>query len=548
MEVKLSMNDRESIDFFFTMLDTESLPAFLIDQDGLLIQYNQFAAKLYKLQSSKSNNFFTWCKKNSLTSPIKKREMMNGSDICRIVYYAHYNTHIYWTNVIDFYQNKMLLLGGISPLKKLLLNKFFAAKYENSVTENYAKTIEIEVTGNSANETSTTIESIDNIKFHLESIIDQLPVSIYWKSIDNVYVRGNRMAAELAGLEDGKDLRGIRDEDFAKKFQWPDKVVQHFTRQNLKVLSGTPIVNEEDIPFRISSGKTIHQITNRIPLIGKNKSINGILGVSVDITEKVMMTNELIKKNKELNSILDMHKQFLSNQEHDIRTPNIAIISAATAILGDQESELAEDHRIMIQGIVDSAQSLLDYNDSLLNALCLLDPEKPSSELRFSLPMIVERVFNMNKVTANNKGIDYILFIDEKIPPYLIGDEIRLQNILLNLVSNACRFTSQGYIKLSVQQVKQNDNHVYLRFAVEDTGTGIPKEKQLEIYQPFYKLEPSNKGGDRGRGLGLSLVKRYVEEMNGELALSSIVGSGSEFRVVIPFRVSLDQSVSRYDS
>src|SRR5690606_1170841 len=141
-------------------------------------------------------------------------------------------------------------------------------------------------------------------------------------------------------------------------------------------------------------------------LMDKRNNVNGILGISVDITEKVKMANELITKNRELESMLNKHKQFLSNQEHDLRTPNIAIISAATAILQQGEDELSADNRIMIQGILDSAQSLLDYNDSILNALSLSDPNEELSDIRFLLSATVERIFNINKVSAYDKGIE----------------------------------------------------------------------------------------------------------------------------------------------
>jgi len=134
------------------------------------------------------------------------------------------------------------------------------------------------------------------------------------------------------------------------------------------------------------------------------------------------------------------------------------------------------------------------------------------------------------------------------IPNYIVGDERKLQNILLNVISNAFRFTNKGSIKISAHCLQRKNDIVYLRFSILDTGIGIPREKQLEIYQPFYKIEPSNKGGDRGRGVGLSLVKKYVEEMNGELALNSKIGEGSEFIIIVPFKTSLDQTSSHFDN
>jgi len=404
------MNNRYLINILNT-LNSEGFAAFLLFENGYMSEYNQIAEALYKLNSCKEENFFLWCKKNLLTSPIKKKELSKQKNIYKTISYPDYKTVLCWTSLSNFYQGKTLILGAETSPKKLLVEKFISIKHKYAKAKSYAQQVELNITGNPVSKETSITENIDNIKFYLENIIDQLPVSVYWKSTDNVYVRGNQVAADIVGLNSGSDFKGKTDEDFAIKLNWADEVIYNFNKQNNQVLSGFSIVNFEEKPFQTARGNLIHQLTNRVPLTNKDKTIGGILGASIEISDKVL-ANKLFIKNQELNLTLERYKQFLSDQEHDVRTPNIAIISAATAILEQQYNELSTENKIMLQGILDSALALLDYNDSLLNALILNEPNQSLVETRFAIHVILDRVFSMNKVSANHKNIDYTLSID----------------------------------------------------------------------------------------------------------------------------------------
>lgn len=135
------------------------------------------------------------------------------------------------------------------------------------------------------------------------------------------------------------------------------------------------------------------------------------------------------------------------------------------------------------------------------------------------------------------------LYFDEANPRYLIGDKIRIHRITLELIANALNFTNQGHVKLSALLAKRNEREVILKLIVEDTGIGIPKDKQHEIYVQFKRLTPSYQGIYKGVGLGLSVVKQFIDELDGEIYVESENREGSRFTCVIPLQEALLEEV-----
>ncbi|QLH43983.1 MAG: GHKL domain-containing protein [Coxiellaceae bacterium] len=157
------------------------------------------------------------------------------------------------------------------------------------------------------------------------------------------------------------------------------------------------------------------------------------------------------------------------------------------------------------------------------------------SQEKFNLSQLITSTINIELPAAKHKELTLTVDFDNNIPPVLIGDDYRLQRILINLLSNAIKFTHKGSVKLVVEQsVRENNNLIILKFIVEDTGIGIPIEKQNFIYEKFARISPSNKGIYEGAGLGLSIVKQFIEEMEGEIDLESEIDKGSKFICTIP--------------
>ncbi|MBU1629332.1 MAG: hypothetical protein KKH06_04560, partial [Gammaproteobacteria bacterium] len=163
----------------------------------------------------------------------------------------------------------------------------------------------------------------------------------------------------------------------------------------------------------------------------------------------------------------------------------------------------------------------------------------PLLEKPFSVRQLVENLQFLEEPAAQAKGLNLTMDYPHALPDILIGDEFRMYRILINLVSNAIKFTEKGSVELRVREIKKdlNKKEILLRFIVKDTGIGIPQDKQEIIFEMFSKLTPSNTGRYQGFGLGLKLVKEFVKDLGGTIKVESAPSKGAIFICTIPFRL-----------
>ena len=143
------------------------------------------------------------------------------------------------------------------------------------------------------------------------------------------------------------------------------------------------------------------------------------------------------------------------------------------------------------------------------------------------------------KMLKKNKNIELKLYLDPHLPQHVIGDAFRTQHILINLISNAVKFTTNGYVKLETEISKKENHEVVIKFKIEDTGIGIPDDKQDLIFEKFTRLNSSYNSMLGGKGYGLRIVKRFLEDLHGELHLKSALNEGTTFIILIPCKLPL---------
>jgi signal transduction histidine kinase/ActR/RegA family two-component response regulator len=242
---------------------------------------------------------------------------------------------------------------------------------------------------------------------------------------------------------------------------------------------------------------------------------------------------EKLKKEKERAETSEKAKQlFLAKMSHEIRTPMNAILGFAKLL---EESLETKEQQQFIHIIIKSGDDLLVILNDILDFSRMEAGKITFENAPFNLRSIVETTVLMMELKSKQKGIDLKYTIDDNIPETLVGDSVRLNQVLLNLVSNALKFTETGEISISVNCVEAGVDNLLLDFRVKDTGMGIPLEKLEKIFESFEQATNDTARKFGGAGLGLSIVKQLVTLQNGEISVRSKPGEGSEFCFKLSF-------------
>jgi len=378
----------------------------------------------------------------------------------------------------------------------------------------------------------------------LKYIVAYMPGHVYWKDKDGVYRGCNDRQAVSLGYKYGKEIVGKTDFDLP----WPEGSAELFRENDLTVMESLkPISIEERGTF---DGKEVLLLTEKIPLLDREGQALGVLGISLDITE-------LERAKKDAEKASQVKSEFIANMSHDLRTPMtgvLGVLSELSYLENDMRSAL-KDHPEALKALEPILKQTSDFvsiaktsTDELLAMFndiletIQLDSGKVDSEPEvFELRSVVEKQMNLLVSVAKEKRITFEAEFDKGIPKKLFGLRRLLDRILVNLISNALKFTQKGSVTVFLSCLSCEgeglDKKAMLRISVEDTGIGVPSDKFNEIFENFSRLTASHSGVYKGSGLGLYAVKRYVEAMGGEIFIESKIGEGSHFIVHLPFKV-----------
>ena len=264
-------------------------------------------------------------------------------------------------------------------------------------------------------------------------------------------------------------------------------------------------------------------------------SLKKIVVVSTDITDRKKVETEILKAKKAAEDASRAKSMFLANMSHEIRTPMNGIIGFAGLLehtmLNGEQHEFLEMIKISSKHLLCLINDILDFSKVEAGKLKLEKGPVNISELAYKTASLMEGA-------ARQKGIYLKCSVSEKLNYRIIGDNLRLKQILTNLIDNAIKFTSSGGVEVCITEVENDKNKALLAFSVKDTGLGIPEDKVNEMFDSFRQLDGSNTRKYGGTGLGLAIVKNLVEMMGGVVRVKSAVDSGSEFMFAIPFEIS----------
>ena len=393
-------------------------------------------------------------------------------------------------------------------------------------------------------------------KIELQKYSDSLKIaSEYSRSLIEA-IRDPLFTISPAGIITDTNDASIQATGVLKENLIGSEFSQYFTEPKLAKKNYLEVFEKGyvvDFPLTIQEGELMDVLFNGSVYKNEKGEVIGAVVIARDITESNKVAKELgISKEfaelalekAEMSQIeaenntkiaqeaVKSKQQFLSNMSHEIRTPMNAIIGFTKVIL---KTDLSEKQREYLNAIKTSGDALIVLINDILD-LAKVDAGKMSFEkIPFRLSSSISSMLHLFELKIFEKNLQLITEYDKRIPEVLMGDSVRLHQIILNLVSNAVKFTDQGSIKVAVELISENDKKVSVQFMVKDTGIGIADSKKETIFDDFQQASSGTSRIYGGTGLGLAIVKKLVEAQDGHITLESEINKGSSFTFTLVF-------------
>ncbi|HEB81846.1 MAG TPA: response regulator [Gammaproteobacteria bacterium] len=282
--------------------------------------------------------------------------------------------------------------------------------------------------------------------------------------------------------------------------------------------------NEALISDLTEAGKNLEQL---------NASLKG------EIEHSKLIEAELKKARDRAEKMSRAKGEFLANMSHEIRTPMNGVIGTLQLL---EDTELNTEQKDFVKTAHKSAEALLAILNDILDLSKIEAGKLQFENIAFNLRQIISDIVTLHSLKAEQQGVSLHQDIDEKLPAYIMGDPTRMRQVIVNLVSNALKFTRKGEVRISVQVLSADDRMVKLKIAVSDTGIGIPQEAQQNLFKAFTQADGSTTRKYGGTGLGLAIVSQLVNMMHGNLGVDSEEGRGSTFWFSADFAIAEQQA------
>ncbi len=350
-------------------------------------------------------------------------------------------------------------------------------------------------------------------------LLNSIPDLVCYRGIDGTYRGCNPAFVTFIGIEESQ-LIGKREEDL-----FGDENARLLREKDAEALRGR-------VPVRFEMWATTPSGERRFLEVAKTPVLNdageplGILGVARDRTDRKLEEERIRQLAREAEEAARMKSAFLANMSHEIRTPMNGILGMTELLLA---SPLSDEQRRSLEVIRSSGEALLEILNDILDLSKIEAGRMELESVPFDLHDVVTGSAQVFALQASQKGNELAVDIRPDVPHGVIGDPTRLRQVLSNLLSNAVKFTENGEILVTVSVTDSGADRARVRFAVRDTGIGIPPDRVEAIFGEFVQAESSTARRYGGTGLGLTISRRLVDLMGGRMGVRSQVGEGSEF-------------------
>ena len=350
-------------------------------------------------------------------------------------------------------------------------------------------------------------------------LIQSIPDLVFYKDIDGRYMGCNYPFTLLVGKKESEIIGKTDSEIF------PPELARVFLASDHEVVT-TNEPYTADFWVTYPDGRRAMLQTIKTALRSQSGEVIGVLGISRDITEMKNTEIELARAKDAAEEATRFKADFLANMSHEIRTPMNAIIGMSYLVL---KTELNNRQREYLQKIQQSGQHLLGIINDILDFSKIEAGKLTIENSNFELQKVLDNVTNLMAEKTSAKGLEFLINVASAVPPFLVGDSLRVGQVLINYANNSVKFTEKGEIELEISLLERSETEVLLRFGVRDTGIGLTQEQISHLFQSFQQADSSTTRKYGGTGLGLAISKSLAELMGGEVGVNSVPGQGSTF-------------------